>query len=160
MQNELEGPRFEKPVERRNFLQLASIGAFCTTILTALVGMFKLPLPVVFPEADSRFPIGTPGDFPAGQPVHLPSKRLWVFSDENGIAAVSTVCPHLGCLVIREEDGKFACPCHGSKFDPIGNVLSGPPPRGLIWVAVSLGPDGRLIVDSKREVSLETRFKI
>ena len=89
----------------------------------------------------------------------MPSRRLWVFSDENGIAAVSTVCPHLGCLVKREDDGVYTCPCHGSKFDAIGKVLGGPSPRGLKWVEISLGPDGRLIVDSKVEVSPQTRFK-
>ena len=160
MQNELTGPRFEKPVERRDFLGLAALWSFLGTMLFALIGALKLPIPTVFPETDSRFPIGTPGDFPAGEAVHLPSRRLWVFSDDQGIAAVSTVCPHLGCLVQRETDGGFVCPCHGGKFDAVGKVVGGPPPRGLVWVEVSLGPDGRLIVDSEREVPRETRFQI
>lgn len=160
MQNELSGPRFEKPIERRDFLGLAAVWAFLGTIVVALIGAFRLPLPSVFPETDSRFPIGKPEDFPVGLAVHLPSRRLWVFSDQDGIAAVSTVCPHLGCLVKREEDGKFVCPCHGAKYDATGKVLSGPPPRGLFWVEISLGPDGRLIVDSEREVSPETRYRV
>lgn len=160
MQNELSGPRFEKPMERRDVLGLAAVWAFFGTIIAALIGAFKLPLPAVFPETDSRFPIGKFEDFPVGHAVHLPSRRLWVFSNQDGIAAVSTVCPHLGCLVKRQDDGKFVCPCHGSRFDAAGKVLSGPPPRGLYWVEISLGPDGRLIVDSKREVSPETRFKV
>ncbi len=160
MQNELSGPRFEKPMERRDVLGLAAVWAFFGTIVAAIVGAFRLPLPAVFPETDSRFPIGKPEDFPAGQAVHIPSRRLWVFSEQEGFAAVSTVCPHLGCLVKREEDGKFVCPCHGSKFDAAGKVLSGPPPRGLFWVEISLGPDGRLIVDSEHEVSPGTRFKV
>ena len=160
MQNELSGPRFEKPIERRDFLGLAAVWAFFGTIIVALIGAFRLPVPAVFPETDSRFPIGKPEDFQVGQAVHIPSRRLWVFSDKQGIAAVSTVCPHLGCLVKREQDGQFICPCHGSKFDSTGKVLSGPPPRGLFWLEISLGPDGRLIVDSEREVSSDTRFKV
>jgi nitrite reductase/ring-hydroxylating ferredoxin subunit len=159
MQNELSGPRFEKPVERRDVLGLAAVWTFFGTIIAALIGAFRLPLPAVFPETDSRFPIGKPEDFPVGQALHIPSRRLWVFSDQDGIAAVSTVCPHLGCLVKREQDGRFICPCHGSKFDAAGKVLSGPPPRGLFWLEISLGPDGRLIVDSEREVDPESRFK-
>lgn len=159
MQNELGGPRFEKHVERRDFLGLAATWSFFGTIGAALIGALKLPLPTVFPETDSRFPIGKPDDFPAGKAVHMPSRRLWVFSDQEGIAAVSTVCPHLGCLVLRAENGDYICPCHGSKFDATGKVLAGPPPRGLLWVEISLGPDGRLIVDSKREVSPDTRFR-
>jgi cytochrome b6-f complex iron-sulfur subunit len=152
--------RSEKPVKRRDFLGLASMWTFVGTVVAILIGMLKLPMPSVFPEADSRFPIGKPEEFPAGEAVSLPSRRLWVFSDENGMAAVSTVCPHLGCLVKREENGEYTCPCHGSKFDAIGKVLGGPSPRGLVWVEISLGPDGRLIVDSKVEVNSQTRFKV
>jgi len=160
MQNELSGPRFEKTVKRRDFLGLAATWAFFGTIGAAVVGAFKLPVPTVFPETDSRFPIGKPDEFPVGEAVHMPSRRLWVFSDQEGIAAVSTVCPHLGCLVLRQEDGKFICPCHGSDFDAVGKAISGPAaPGSLMWVEVSLGPDGRLMVDSKSGVSPETRFK-
>jgi len=160
MNGQLSGPRFERPVERRDMLGLAAVWAFFGTIVTAIIGALRLPLPTVFPETDSRFPIGRPEDFPVGQPVHIAGRRLWVFSDHDGIAAVSTVCPHLGCLVKREESGEFVCPCHGSKFDSLGNVLTGPPPRGLVWVEVSLGPDGRLIVDTEREVNPDARFRV
>jgi Rieske Fe-S protein len=147
-------------MERRDVLGLAAVWTFFGTIIAAIIGAFRLPLPAVFPETDSRFPIGKPEDFPLGQAVHISSRRLWIFSEQDGVAAVSTVCPHLGCLVKREENGEFLCPCHGSRFDAAGKVLSGPPPRGLFWVEISLGPDGRLIVDSEREVSPETRFKV
>lgn len=160
MQNELNSPRFEKLIERRDILGLAAVWAFFGTIITAIIGMLKLPIPTVFPETDSRFPIGKPEDFPEGQAVHLPSRRLWVFSDQDGIAAVSTICPHLGCLVSRQDNGEYLCPCHGSKFNARGKVLSGPPPRGLFWVEISMGPDGRLMVDSEAEVRPDTRFKV
>ncbi len=160
MQNKLKSPRFEKLIERRDILGLAAVWAFFGTIITAIIGALRLPIPTVFPETDSRFPIGKPEDFPVGQAVHLPSRRLWVFSDQDGIAAVSTVCPHLGCLVVRKDNGEYLCPCHGSKFNTEGKVLTGPPPRGLLWLEISLGPDGRLIVDSENEVSSEVRFKV
>jgi len=160
LSDELSGPRFEEPVKRRDFLGLAAVGSFFGTIATALIGALRLPIPAVFPETDSRFPIGRPEDFPPGTDVHLPRRRLRIHSAEDGIAGMSTVCPHLGCLVKREEDGDFICPCHGSRFDPAGEIVSGPSPRGLLWVEVSLGPDGRLMVDSQREVSAETRFEV
>ncbi len=39
---------------------------------------------------------------------------------ENGeFAAYSAVCTHQACTVAyRPENGKLACPCHGSVFDP------------------------------------------
>ena len=160
MNGELGGPRFEKPIKRRNFLGLAAVWSFFGTLGAALLGMLRLPMPSVFPEADSKFPIGKPEDFAGVGEVHIPRRRVWVFADANGLAAVSTVCPHLGCLVAREEDGRFTCPCHGSRFDASGRAVSGPAPRGLVWVEISQNPDGRLIVDGDREVDPTTRFVV
>ena len=160
MSSKLTGPRFEKPIERRDFFGLAAVWSFLGTIMAGLLGALKLPIPAVFPETDSRFPIGKPEDFPVGRAINIARRRLYVFADAKGIAAVSTVCPHLGCVVTRHDDGSFTCPCHGSKFDAAGKVFAGPSPRGLIWNELSIGPDGRLIVDSKREVSANTRFAV
>ena len=36
-------------------------------------------------------------------------------------------CPHLGCnLIYNEVDKTFDCPCHGSRFDKSGKVISAP----------------------------------
>ncbi|UQX86654.1 Rieske (2Fe-2S) protein [Jatrophihabitans telluris] len=51
------------------------------------------------------------------------------------VAAFSAVCPHQGCTVAAS----FACPCHGSTFDPkTGARLSGPAQNGLATVAVAV----------------------
>jgi len=160
MSGELTGPRFEKAVGRRDFFGLAATWSFLGTILAAMLGALKLPIPAVFPETDSRFPIGKPDDFPVGSVVSMPRRRIYVFADVKGIAVVSTVCPHLRCVVARNEDGSFTCPCHGSKFDATGKVTGGPAPRGLYWNELSEGPGGRLVVDSNREVSSKTRFAV
>jgi len=36
-------------------------------------------------------------------------------------------CTHQGC-VLRQDDptGSWACPCHGSRFEPDGDVVQGP----------------------------------
>lgn len=63
---------------------------------------------------------------------HLRGGPAIVINGNQGYAAFSLVCSHLGCLVKWEGDkNEFVCPCHGAKFDVEGNVVSGPPPRGL-----------------------------
>ncbi|QXK91882.1 ubiquinol-cytochrome c reductase iron-sulfur subunit [Neoehrlichia mikurensis] len=43
------------------------------------------------------------------------------------------ICTHLGCVPVEvesEEKGWF-CPCHGSKYDISGRIISGPAPLNL-----------------------------
>jgi Rieske Fe-S protein len=41
-------------------------------------------------------------------------------------------CPHLGCqLEWNPEEKSWDCPCHGSRFDYRGNLLSGPAQKDL-----------------------------
>ena len=52
--------------------------------------------------------------------------------DGENFAAMSNVCPHLGCRVRWIDDQEiFFCPCHNASFDKNGAVLDGPPPRPL-----------------------------
>lgn len=45
---------------------------------------------------------------------------------------LSAVCPHLKCIVPwNPAERTFDCPCHGSRFDAIGAVISGPANRNL-----------------------------
>lgn len=48
----------------------------------------------------------------------------------DAIIALSAKCPHNGCDVAWQED-LFACPCHGSKFNPDGTVVEGPATKAL-----------------------------
>lgn len=148
-----------EPLPRRDFLGLAGVWAAALAILGSLAGMIRLARPAVLPEQGRRFRIGRPEDFGVGQTQVVPEQKVLVVSDPRGIAAISLVCTHLGCIVARTEAG-FACPCHGSAFDREGHAVAGPAPRGLPWYEVGLAVDGRLVVDAGREVPPGTFFKV
>ena len=54
--------------------------------------------------------------------------KVALYRDKNGQThEVSAVCPHLQCIVHwNTAESTWDCPCHGSRFDPIGKVLNGP----------------------------------
>lgn len=62
---------------------------------------------------------------------------VYVAKDEekNELLFMSPICTHLGCTVpdANEEQQaqgiRYYCPCHGGKYDELGLVVGGPPPR-------------------------------
>jgi glycine/D-amino acid oxidase-like deaminating enzyme/nitrite reductase/ring-hydroxylating ferredoxin subunit len=73
---------------------------------------------------------GTTDDlrFGEGKVLKLKEGKAAVYRDESGKLHVhSPVCTHLGCVVQwNAADKTWDCPCHGSRFLPDGEVLSGP----------------------------------
>jgi glycine/D-amino acid oxidase-like deaminating enzyme/nitrite reductase/ring-hydroxylating ferredoxin subunit len=54
--------------------------------------------------------------------------KIAAFRDEAGVLhECSAICPHLGCIVHWNRTEKtWDCPCHGSRFTPVGKVMNGP----------------------------------
>jgi arsenite oxidase small subunit len=69
----------------------------------------------------------------AGNPAVL------VHLDSGDFVAYSAVCTHQGCTVAY-KNGRLACPCHGSVFDPANNaqVVNGPAQRPLPEIPVEV----------------------
>ena len=78
-----------------------------------------------------------------------------LFRDGERIAAISSICTHLGCTLAVRDRG-FECPCHGSRFDPLGRRLTGPATRDLPWYQIDLLADGRAIVRMDQRVAFGT----
>lgn len=58
---------------------------------------------------------------------------------DGDVRAFSAVCTHLDCTVqFKADTSELWCACHNGLFDLGGNVVSGPPPRGLEKFVVNL----------------------
>ena len=65
--------------------------------------------------------------------AEVDGEKLGVYRDEKGeVHTVSPKCPHLGCqLEWNPEEKSWDCPCHGSRFDIYGRLLTGPAQTNL-----------------------------
>jgi len=56
-----------------------------------------------------------------------------VYRDEDGkLHICSPYCAHLGCqLKFNPDDKSWDCPCHGSRFDIDGNIITAPTVKKL-----------------------------
>lgn len=86
----------------------------------------------------SEVPVGE------GQVVRLGGEKVAVYREESGrVHAVSPVCTHAACIVHWNPGEKtWDCPCHGGRYAPDGQVLEGPPVKGLEPVRIE-EPAGR-----------------
>ena len=75
-------------------------------------------------EADSVRAL-QPGE---GKIIKSKAGKIAAHRDADGnVTKHSAVCTHLGCIVRwNQAEETWDCPCHGSRFDPAGKVISGP----------------------------------
>jgi cytochrome b6-f complex iron-sulfur subunit len=67
---------------------------------------------------------------------------------EQGYVALYQKCVHLGCRVPWCETSQwFECPCHGSKYNRVGEKKGGPAPRGLDRFPLEVS-GGQITVDT------------
>jgi len=67
---------------------------------------------------------------------------------EQGYVALYQKCVHLGCRVPWCQTSQwFECPCHGSKYNRVGEKKGGPAPRGLDRFGVTV-EGSSIVVDT------------
>ena len=67
---------------------------------------------------------------------------------EAGYVALYQKCVHLGCRVPWCQSSQwFECPCHGSKYNRVGEKQGGPAPRGLDRFPLEVA-GGSVVVDT------------
>jgi cytochrome b6-f complex iron-sulfur subunit len=118
---------------------------FITTLIAlplALAGIWRflsprqVTKPALLRVAVSALPVG-------GALVYR-QQRIALLREGEQVIALSLVCTHLGCTVSVTPEG-MVCPCHGSRFDRGGHVLSGPAERPLDRLTVEYSGDELVI---------------
>jgi cytochrome b6-f complex iron-sulfur subunit len=102
--------------------------------------------PKYIPEAKTYLRPYPTQDLPAAKKV--PSYKPLLPGMEQGIVALYQRCVHLGCRVPWCQSSQwFECPCHGSKYNAVGEKRDGPAPRGLDRFVVAI-TGGDVVIDT------------
>lgn len=71
---------------------------------------------------------------------------VYLHKSADGVKCFDPACTHLGCRIkFQNDQRRYFCPCHGGVFNENGQVVSGPPPKGLVEHPVRV-EDGRIFV--------------
>jgi cytochrome b6-f complex iron-sulfur subunit len=146
------------PIPRRDALGLLSLWSMAAALVFATIGMLRLPKAAVLASPSKKVKVQLPDTLADGEPFVPTGRSLAVFRQAGQVYAISTVCTHLGCIV-KPSAGGFACPCHGSEFEPDGTVRKGPAPRPLDWLEVTVTGNA-VIVDEGATVKPGTRVNV
>jgi cytochrome b6-f complex iron-sulfur subunit len=165
----------ESGVSRRQFFNRA-----ITVTFGSFLGLFGLySLAFFWPKLTGGFgsdvDAGSVGDItaqtvnPDGSivPVFVPEARAYVVPapdalseqyegrnvEAGGLMAIFQRCVHLGCRVpwCATSIG-FECPCHGSRYNSIGEYFAGPAPRNLDRFVVEIRNNDRFIIRTGQPV--------
>lgn len=118
------------PISRRKILRFltAFLGLFGLGAILSAIIAFLTPPRSALKKVGGWQVVGSLSEFKENSLVKtyfgLP---IILIKDGRGILSFSTICPHLGCIVIWDEKKKrFICPCHDAVFDEGGRSLKGP----------------------------------
>jgi cytochrome b6-f complex iron-sulfur subunit len=123
----------KRTISPRRLIGYAWIGASVVVIGELIGGTFAFLWPRRKQATGENVSIaGKVTDFKVGEVIPFRKEKTFIIRTEGGFMAISAVCTHLNCIVNWNQILKrFECPCHGAKFNQMGEVLEGPPPRPL-----------------------------
>lgn len=139
---------------RRNFLAWAGWGTMGLVALQSAVAFVFFFWPRKTGTFGSRVSVGNPADYKVGDVKYIVDGKFYLVRLQEGFMALYQKCPHLGCTVpwkpefeLQGHHGLFRCPCHGSTYLPNGQIIFGPAPRPMDYMAISV-ESGRLVVNT------------
>lgn len=140
-------------MDRKQFLKRCAALAAGAALGGSLPGCAPLPYVAYTLDADDRATIqianfGERGFVLLDVPT-LPAP-VYVRRLDDGYAALLLRCTHRGCKV-DPGAAQLQCPCHGSRYTPLGEVVEGPAPRALRRFRVSTTADAVRVHLRERE---------
>ncbi len=143
----------QNPISRRKLIFYAWIGAAAIVMGELIGGTFAFLWPRRKQgKAENVFIAGKVTDLKVGEVILFRKEKAFIVRTDGGFLAMSAICPHLHCIVTWNEVlKKFECPCHGAKFNPLGEVLEGPPPRPLDLYKLQIVA-GNLVIDKASSI--------
>jgi cytochrome b6-f complex iron-sulfur subunit len=107
--------------------------------------------PYYVPEARSYLVLYPAESVEAAQGVY--AAPIVAGIEELGLVALYQKCVHLGCRVPWCGSSQwFECPCHGSKYNRVGEKRGGPAPRGLDRWPITLNDDSTVGINTSGTV--------
>lgn len=140
-------------VSRRSFLSTAWKASFGLLAAAGVITTWGLLKPTLAAGVDVIVKTVKPDAVPSSGVLEVPAARGYLVKvDDEEILALSEVCTHLGCRVpYVDENDRFECPCHGSKFTREGDYIEGPAPRSMDGYATEV-VEGVLVIDTSEVI--------
>jgi len=129
---------------RRDFLSTAlGIWGLLAVVPVLNVLVRYITPPKGTPTTRQSLEVGLVDDIPRGTAKIVRFDRepvIIVHTSSGQFKAFFARCTHLGCVVKFQSEGAqgFHCNCHGSDFDLNGKNLSGPAPKPLTALKVTV----------------------
>jgi cytochrome b6-f complex iron-sulfur subunit len=143
----------KKLISRRGFLSIAWVASLMLIVVQGVIAVLKFINPVHTGGFGGFVYAGKIEDFAVNSINRILAGRFYISRTEDGIIALWQKCPHLGCAIPwNEDEGIFHCPCHGSTFNQVGEVLGGPAPRPMDYFPVEVSDEG-IWVDTSNPMS-------
>lgn len=140
-------------VKRRSFVRNAALGATGSVVALFGAGFAGLMWPNKTGAFGSVIPVTKDSVPPMdGAPFRNVQGKFYLVHTQDGLLALYTKCPHLGCAVPyvgpADNEHAFQCPCHGSMYNYTGLKTGGPAPRSMDYMAVTVDASGAVMVNT------------
>lgn len=107
--------------------------------------------------------VGKVSDIPQGLLKPVSSASVLLGRDAGGVYVMTSLCPHKlcdMCIKGNVNPSGITCTCHGSKFDAVGTVTTGPSLKSLDHYECAVAMDGSIGVDKAKVVPASFRAMV